>query len=104
MNCADEKAVTNLDYVRRKMAVEFPSLLAKAAADYRTLASGAPECPKDFAARQAACKAALAHIEHLIKMTVWAEGTDPETKMRNENSTLIARAAVALNNHPEDEE
>jgi len=106
METSDDKAFAGLDAIRRQLTGRLPSLIAKAAADHQELASAAaPSEARDFAAHQGACRAALAHMEQLIKMARWAEGSDFEARDGGDNSErLIAKAKAAIKDHPEEEE
>lgn len=106
MTRSDNKNDAGLDAVRQQLSDRLPSLFAKAAADHQTLASAvAPTEAKAFAAHQAACRSVLSHMEQLIKMADWAEGSNLEERADGNNSDhLIAKALAALKDHPEEEE
>tara|TARA_Y100000813_G_scaffold54421_1_gene38083 strand:+ start:334 stop:657 length:324 start_codon:yes stop_codon:yes gene_type:complete len=76
-----------------------PKLLRKAASDYAAFAAQSPPTDaKGFAAHQAACKAALAHLDAGLKLLAWAEGADKTRDSANDDLTRMldaARAAVA---------
>ena len=60
--------------LRRSAKRRLPKQLRKALADYVTFAAlPPPEDAKGFAAHQAACKAALAHLDAGLKLLAWAE-------------------------------
>ena len=58
-----------LDALRNDLTDCFPRLLGVALDQYRAFAeTEPPEDAKGFAAHQSACKAALAHVEALLKL------------------------------------
>ena len=62
--------------LRHDLVARLPRLLDKALSTYAYFASTTPpEGARDFAAFQANCRAALAHIHLLIKLAQWARST-----------------------------
>lgn len=62
-----------LDDLKTALAARLPERAAAAVAAYDAFsASPAPDDAKGFAAHHAACKAALAHVEVLVKLLRWA--------------------------------
>lgn len=62
-----------LDDLKGSLAARLPERAAAAVAAYDAFsASPAPDDAKGFAAHHAACKAALAHVEVLVKLLRWA--------------------------------
>lgn len=92
-----------LDPLRETLAARLPGRAAAAVADYEGFASQpAPDDAKGFAAHHAACKAALAHVEVLVKLLRWAA---PDTARAGDGAAdaeaddlarLIAEARAAL--------
>jgi len=63
--------------LRASIRRHLPKLLRKAIADYGGFAAQpAPDDAKAFAGHQAACKAALAHLDTGTTLLAWAEKTD----------------------------
>ncbi len=82
--------------LRQTVKADLPALLEKAAADYRSFAGQAPPTDaKGFAAHQAACKAALAHLEAGLKLLAWAEDAAPAAADDLAHLIRAAEAAVA---------
>ena len=81
------------------MSASLPAALQTAMAAYHGFAAtGIPNDPKAFASYHAGCRAALAHMESLVKLIRWTEsagtgvaGPDDESAAR-----LIAEARAAL--------
>ncbi|SOD92537.1 hypothetical protein [Caenispirillum bisanense] len=62
-----------LDDLKGSLAARLPERAAAAVAAYDAFsATPAPDDAKGFAAHHAACKAALAHVEVLVKLLRWA--------------------------------
>lgn len=62
-----------LDDLKGALAARLPERAAAAVAAYDAFsATAAPDDAKGFAAHHAACKAALAHVEVLVKLLRWA--------------------------------
>lgn len=84
---------------RATLKEALPEALRHAVDTYRALAFGpAPEDAKAFQQHQAACKAALAHIEALLKL---ADATGAEVPSSNdagsdEAAVMLARAEAAF--------
>ena len=61
--------------IRAACRADLPGRIAAALDEYRRfVAEPPPDDAKGFAAWQAAAKAALAHVEGLVKLARWAEG------------------------------
>ncbi len=64
-----------IDALRRDIAALLPHAMHQAIASYERFAlseAREPEDTKEFAAHHAACKAALQHLETLVKLARWA--------------------------------
>lgn len=89
--------------VRARWADELPAHLARAMDAYRAVAmQDAPTDSKAFAAHQAACKQALAHIEGLIKLSRWADDETAPIDDAEDVDGLIDRAEAALRGFAEE--
>lgn len=87
----------SLDAVRRAVRSRLPKLLRKAMADYAAFAAQpAPDDAKGFAGHQAACKAALAHLDAGAKLLAWAEGPGPSAGDTDDLARLIQAAEDAV--------
>ena len=58
---------------RTRIAETLPQAIEKAVASYHDFTDGGGEEPKDFQSRHTAAKAALAHIELLLKLAALVE-------------------------------
>lgn len=88
----------DLDSLRQKLEALLPERIAAAAESYRRFTADEPPADsKGFAAWHAAAKAALAHMEVLVKLARWAESGQaaeaPEDGL--DRLLLDARAALA---------
>ena len=83
---------------RAQIAGFLPDAIATALQSYKNFYIGEAvfETAKEFSAHHAACKAAIAHIELLIKLAKWAdipqEGRDEDAKL----TLLLASAQAEL--------
>ncbi len=87
-----------LDAARRELARAVPDLIRAALADYRRLAAAGAEDVADakaVAARHAACKAAVAHIESLIRLARWAQD-EAADQTAPDLDALVAEARAGL--------
>lgn len=79
---AAETPANEYEYVeamRRDLLANLPGLIAKAMRGYaRFTTDHPPEDAKGFAAYQAGCRAALAHIHLLVKLAHWARPSGGE--------------------------
>lgn len=99
-SCTGETA--GLDAVRGALGAELPALLDHARAGYRDFATVPPsQGAKAFNAHHAACRAALSHIDLLIKLARWCEGGPGDGGRAGGEDTgpLIAAARAALAHH-----
>ncbi len=88
---------TPLQTIRAAVKRRLPKLLRKAMADYAAFAAQpAPDDAKGFAGHQAACKAALAHLDAGAKLLTWAEGADSDTGETDDLARLIEAAEDAV--------
>ena len=96
----------DLSGLRARLSTTLPDHVAAALAGYEDFtASSPPADAKGFAAWHAAAKAALAHVDLLVKLARWAEGSpDPDEDGGVERLLAGARAALdALDDSEEDE-
>ena len=83
--------------MRHAVRSRLPKLLRKAMADYAAFAAlPAPDDAKGFAGHQAACKAALAHLDAGAKLLTWAEGPGPGGDEADDLARLIQAAEDAV--------
>lgn len=81
-----------------------PDRVVTALAGYeRFTAEDPPGDSKGFAAWHGAAKAALAHVEALVKLVRWAEGKDAAPGGEDSLGQLLAEAREALGHLDEDE-
>ena len=86
-------ANTSLQATRAAVKRRLPKLMRKAMADYAAFAAQpAPDDAKGFAGHQAACKAALAHLDAGAKLLTWAEGSGPDGGETDDLARLIEAA------------
>lgn len=101
----------DLDTLREDIARLLPLAMERAVASYRRFAMGElpePGEAKDFAQHHAACRAALNHLEALVKLARWANAAPAEARAvpGDELKRLVKAAQEALADypvHPEDE-
>lgn len=97
--------------LRDSLRTSLPGRVRDAVAAYAAFAAQPPpDDAKGFAAHHAACKAALAHAEMLVRLLRWAEGgvtTADEASAAPEAATeitdLLNRARVALGGDSDEE-
>ncbi len=90
--------------LRARLWAELPDDIAQARDAYHRLAGEAAGImdAKEFSAHQGACKAALGHLESLIKLLRWAsDGAEPTSNDANNGQTssidrLISEARSEL--------
>ena len=95
-----------LDGLKRSLTKMLPQRISHAAERYGDFSALVPgDTAKDFAAHHAACKAALSHIDLLVKLLRWAagEGKDDEGGDLGEDG-LLAKARAALGHEDADDE
>lgn len=97
--------VEDIDTLRRLIQGALPERVRAALAGYeRFTAEEPPADAKGFAAWHAAAKAALAHMEVLVKLMRWAEGrAEAEAEAADGLDRLLSQARDALD-HLEDAE
>ncbi len=77
-------------HTRAQIAGFLPNAIRVAIASYRVFSGkGKADNPKDFKEHQGACKAALAHIELLLKLAKLADLPDAKIENENERKTMI---------------
>lgn len=88
----------DLETLRRQCQSSLPARIRDALAGYeRFAAADPPEDAKGFAAWHAAAKAALAHVDLLVKLARWAEGKADDTADGGGGlDHLLAEARAAL--------
>jgi hypothetical protein len=96
----------DLEDLRLSLKVRLPARIHAAVEGYEAFAGAeAPADAKGFAAWHAACKAALAHVDLLIKLARWAEGGgETEAAPGDGLDRLLAEARAALDAIDSDEE
>ncbi|CCG41962.1 hypothetical protein [Magnetospirillum molischianum] len=83
--------------LRRRLALVLPDRIAAAVTGYETFVmTPPPDDAKGFAAWHAAAKAALAHVDSLVKLARWAEGGTVSIGETDGIEGLLARARAAL--------
>ena len=92
------------DQTRIKIAKYLTSAIDCAIQSYRSFYDKpTPAEAKEFSAHHSACKAAIAHIELLLKLAAWAQL--PRMEGEDENlATLMAEAETELNNYHEEDD
>ncbi len=86
-----------LQTIRATVRRRLPKLMRKAMTDYAAFAAQpAPDDAKGFAGHQAACKAALAHLDAGAKLIAWAEGPGPSASDTDDLARLIQAAEDAV--------
>lgn len=89
--------------LRGDFLARLPRLLEKALATYAYFANTPPpENVKEFAAFQASCRAALAHVHLLVRLAEWARAGDTGGGFGAETpiDQLIEQAEAALEGYP----
>jgi hypothetical protein len=89
-----------LEDYRLRLLNQLPLLLLNATNEYKDFAAGqTPDDVKSFATHQAACRAALSHLQLLIKIAAWAQtnmGKEISIDEDNELDQLIFDARTAV--------
>jgi len=88
----------DIDALRRRLAGALPAGIARALAGYDSFTAGLPpDDPKGFAAWHAAARAALAHVDLLVRLVRWAQGgTSVGADADDPVEALLAQARAAL--------
>lgn len=82
--------------IRAECRAELPARIKAALDEYRRfVAEPPPDDSKGFAAWQAAAKAALSHVEGLVKLARWAEGEASDEPGGLDGLLAQARDALA---------
>ncbi len=95
-----------MDTLRRAVQDGLPERIQAALAGYhRFTAEEPPADSKGFAAWHAAAKAALAHVEALVKLVRWAEGPAEAAETAEDGlEDLLGQARRALDHLQDDED
>lgn len=94
----------DLHSLRRRLKAALPGRIEDALAGYERFAAAAPpEDAKGFTAWHGAAKAALAHVDLLLKLARWAEGKGDDPGAEDGLDRLLAQARAALTSLEEDE-
>lgn len=100
-----QQSVQAVSDLRRDLRHGLPALLRRAIDSYHRFSAGpAPEDTKSFVAYQAGCRAAILHIQLLLKLAACAESDGAATaagptEADAELETLIETAKAALDDH-----
>ena len=82
---------------RARIAATLPHAIERAIASYHQFYDQpTPSEAKDFSSHHTACKAAIAHIELLLKLARWADLPD-ENKGDTDLAAILAKAREELN-------
>jgi hypothetical protein len=82
---------------RLQIASTLPRAIEKAIASYREFYNqDTPDTAKEFSAHHTACKAAIAHIELLLKLARWAELPTDDPQDQN-LAEVLNKAKAELN-------
>lgn len=95
-----------LEVLKRMLRSAMPKRIGEAVARYDDFALTDPgETARDFAAHHAACKAALTHIDLLVKLLRWAaDEVRDEAQEELGETELLAQARAALSRETCDDE
>lgn len=97
------KGPTLEETTRAQIAEYLPDAVDQALESYRNFYKKTDfEDAKDFASHHSACKAAIAHVELLLKLAAWAEL--PRNDIDADLATLLADAAGELQRYNSEEE
>lgn len=92
-----EAVVTALGRTRNDLGARLPALIEAALRRYEIFAGDEPaEGVKAFAAHASACRAAVAHLEQLLKLALSLNGEGAATPPGEDINRLIADAEAAL--------
>ena len=87
----------DLTGLRQRLSGTLPASIHAAVAGYEEFTASAPPAdPKGFAAWHAAAKAALAHVDLLIKLARWAEASPDSADGEDGVERLLSQARAAL--------
>lgn len=105
---APDKTLSSIeDATREKIAKYLPNAIATAINSYHEFYDQqTPETAKDFSAHHSACKAAIAHIELLLKLARWADlpGDDGDKVSNGDDLSRVLMTAQAELQKYEDQE
>jgi hypothetical protein len=90
--------------LRLRLARILPGRIIAAVAGYEDFTGSEPPADsKGFAGWHAAAKAALAHVEVLVKLARWAEGSPDAAESGDSVERLLSQARAALDALDDDE-
>ena len=94
-----------LEALRQEIDGLLPAAMLRAVASYRAFALDRIDDPvpaKDFAAHHAACKAALTHLETLVKLARWTSASPAEVVGFDDRALakMVAEARQSLTAYP----
>ena len=85
------------DQTREEIAKLLPQAIQKTLESYhRFTSSNIEETVKEFSAYHTACKAAIAHLDLLLKLARWAEGHENDQNSTADLENLIHSAKADL--------
>ncbi|MFQ3622075.1 MAG: hypothetical protein SNJ73_00875 [Acetobacteraceae bacterium] len=92
--------------LRGLVATQVDQAIERAIASYHAFAASGPSGAdaKEFAAHHAACKAALAHLDLLLKIAKITETPTPGTADGDQRLALVAEARAAVGGEDPDED
>ncbi|CAA7613097.1 conserved hypothetical protein [Candidatus Terasakiella magnetica] len=91
--------------LRQRLAAVLPGRVDAALAGYEDFTGSVPPSDaKGFAAWHAAAKAALAHMEVLVKLARWAEGRPEMVREDDGVERMLAQARAALDGLDDDDD
>jgi hypothetical protein len=95
----------NLPSLKQELNTFLPARICEVMNSYDAFAaSDIPADAKGFATYHGACKAALAHVEVLLKIAKWSEESANQGNPSGSIAELLAEAKEALNSMEDEEE
>lgn len=94
-----------LKTVRQHLSTLLPSLMKGTTESYRTFAGvNPPYDTKEFAAHHAACRAALTHLDQLVKLARWVIDDDKKSDESDGEERLLDKTRLEMKNAEEIDE